>query len=238
MKHSLKTAGTSWNSSKNLVPELVSGRMYFSKVDLLPDKFNENAFHLSDILQIIRPQLSIHFNFMIDLEWLIEQYPAPCRDTPMVCVVGEKMGTDRRTLQSEVKASNLKNATILGAALPLPFGTHHTKLSIFDCEDKVHVVVSTANLIEGDWSEKTQCFYYACGSTANTSSSPSESKFAEDLCAYLSEYRLQDVNFWIDRIRSCDFSGVSDRFSVLCAWLPSGQSARQVWSSVVGSTLT
>ncbi|KAE9421017.1 hypothetical protein Angca_002174, partial [Angiostrongylus cantonensis] len=47
------------------------------------------------------------------------------------------------------------------------------------------------------------------------SSSPS-SKFTEDLCAYLSEYRLPDVDFWMDRIRYCDFSSVSDRlvFSV------------------------
>ncbi|KAE9421016.1 hypothetical protein Angca_002173, partial [Angiostrongylus cantonensis] len=118
-------------------------------VDILPEKFNEAAFHLSEVLQIIRPQLSIHFNFMIDLGWLIQQYPTPCRESPIICVVGEKMGTDRRSLQREVSALNLKNISILGASLPLPFGTHHTKLSMFDCEDKLHVIVSTANLIEG-----------------------------------------------------------------------------------------
>ncbi|PIO68977.1 hypothetical protein TELCIR_09217 [Teladorsagia circumcincta] len=59
-------------------PGLVSGRMYLTKM--------------------IRPQLSIHFNFMIDLEWLIRQYPVPCRDSPIQCVVGEKMGSDKRSL--------------------------------------------------------------------------------------------------------------------------------------------
>lgn len=47
-------------------------------------------------------------------------------------------------------------------------------------------------------------------------STTSTSEFASDLCAYLSNYHLDGVNFWIDRIRNCDFSEVSDRlvFSV------------------------
>ncbi|VDM59917.1 unnamed protein product [Angiostrongylus costaricensis] len=148
MKHSLEHAQKSKNLSGDSGPELVSGKIYFSKVGILPEKFNEGAFHLSDVLHIIRPQLSIHFNFMIDLGWLIQQYPAPCRESPIICVVGEKMGTDRRSLQKEVATLNLKNISILGASLPLPFGTHHTKLSMFDYEDKLHIIVSTANLIE------------------------------------------------------------------------------------------
>ncbi|VDL80881.1 unnamed protein product [Nippostrongylus brasiliensis] len=65
----------------------------------------------------------------------------------------------------------------------------------------------------GDWDEKTQCFYYTCG---RSSSSSTTSDFASDLCAYLSEYRLPDISFWIDRLRNCDFSAVTDRlvFSV------------------------
>nr|CDJ92132.1 Tyrosyl-DNA phosphodiesterase domain containing protein [Haemonchus contortus] len=149
---------------------LLSGRMYLTKVAGLSREFNAGTYHLSDILQIIRPQLSLHFNFMIDLEWLIQQYPVPCRDSPIQCVVGEKMGTDKRSLLKDVSSLNLKQVSVLGAPLPIPFGTHHTKLSIFDCEEKLHVIVSTANLIEGDWHEKTQCFYYACGTASAASS--------------------------------------------------------------------
>ncbi|VDP12462.1 unnamed protein product [Heligmosomoides polygyrus] len=198
--------------------------MYLTKVDALPERFNVDAFHISDILQVIRPQLSIHFNFMIDLEWLIRQYPAPCRGSPMVCVVGEKMGTDKRTLQHDVKSLNLANVSVLGAPLPIPFGTHHTKLSIFDCESDLHVIVSTANLIEM-WfliisvSHQMHCSRHPM--EVHTVrffifSTTSTSEFASDLCAYLSNYHLDGVNFWIDRIRNCDFSEVSDRlvFSV------------------------
>ncbi|KIH52451.1 hypothetical protein ANCDUO_17448, partial [Ancylostoma duodenale] len=43
-----------------------------------------------------------------------------------------------------------------------------------------------------------------------------QSEFAKDLCDYLSEYRLSDITYWIDRIKNCDLSGISDRlvFSV------------------------
>ncbi|KAK6023621.1 hypothetical protein OSTOST_10583, partial [Ostertagia ostertagi] len=147
---------------------LVSGRMYLTKVAELSEEFNVDAYHISDILQIIRPQLSIHFNFAIDIEWLIRQYPMPCRDSPIQCVVGEKMGSDKRSLSKDVSTLKFENVSVLGAPLPIPFGTHHTKLSMFDCEAKLHVIVSTANLIEGDWCEKTQCFYYACGIVSDT----------------------------------------------------------------------
>ncbi|KAL6739606.1 hypothetical protein Aduo_013040 [Ancylostoma duodenale] len=213
------TAGLAVNNSANASEYspagLVSGQMYFTRVDVLPDRFNTDAFSLSDILQIIRPQLSIHFNFMIDLEWLIQQYPAPCRDSPIICVVGEKMGTDKKSLQTEVNANKWSNVSVLGATLPIPFGTHHTKLSILECETKLHIIVSTANLIEGDWDQKTQCFYYASGYFSDEGVS-TQSEFAKDLCDYLSEYHLSDITYWIDRIKNCDLSGISDRlvFSV------------------------
>ncbi|KAK6748185.1 hypothetical protein RB195_001046 [Necator americanus] len=193
---------------------LLSGGMYFTRVDVLPDRFNVDAFNLSDILQIIRPQLSIHFNFMIDIEWLLQQYPAPCRGSPIICVVGEKMGTDKKSLQAEVDVNKWSNVSVLGATLPIPFGTHHTKLSIFESETKLHVVVSTANLIEGDWDQKTQCFYYATGTFSDGDTT--ENEFANDLCDYLAEYHLPDITYWIDRIRNSEFTGISDRllFSV------------------------
>lgn len=36
------------------------------------------------------------------------------------------------------------------ASLPIPFGTHHSKLSLFEDDDMtLHVIVSTANLLQG-----------------------------------------------------------------------------------------
>ncbi|CAJ0602763.1 unnamed protein product [Cylicocyclus nassatus] len=198
--------------------DLVSGNLYFTKVplevDKLAEKFNADAFSFSDIVQIIQPRLSLHFSFMIDLEWLLRQYPASCRDSSIMCIVGDQMGTDREELEKSVSVNKRSNVSVFGAKLPIPYGTHHTKLSLFESETGLHIIVSTANLTEADWGEKTQCFYYAIGLSGN--SATTESDFVEDLCSYLLEYHLKELDYWIDRIKSCDFSANTDRlvFSV------------------------
>lgn len=36
-----------------------------------PCRYSTNAFSLSELLELISPIASIHFNFMIDLHWLL-----------------------------------------------------------------------------------------------------------------------------------------------------------------------
>ncbi|VDK60016.1 unnamed protein product, partial [Cylicostephanus goldi] len=69
--------------------------------------------------------------------------------------------------------------------------------------------------ISADWGEKTQCFYYATGPFSDNRAT-TESDFVGDLYSYLSEYHLEELDYWIDRIKSCDFSANTDRlvFSV------------------------
>jgi hypothetical protein len=45
---------------------------------------------------------------------------------------------------------------VTGAPLPIPFGTHHTKMTVLHYEDGLRIVISTANMIERDWTYKTQ----------------------------------------------------------------------------------
>lgn len=40
--------------------------------------------------------------------------------------------------------------------MPFPFGTHHTKMMIFEYAEGLRVVVHTANLVDEDWRDKTQ----------------------------------------------------------------------------------
>ncbi|CAI4227905.1 unnamed protein product [Auanema sp. JU1783] len=183
-----------WNKT-SVQKELTSGNMYFTKIEGLSHKFNNFAFSLREILDTITPTNSIHFNFMIDPHWLLSQYPEQCRDTPIMLVVGEKMGTDASTLTQLTK-------------LPIPFGTHHTKLSIFECESKLHVLISTANLIEGDWDLKTQCIYYANGPINNEEVESSD--FQKELMSYLEFYKNPELEYWIQRIQHACFSSIKD----------------------------
>lgn len=48
----------------------------------------------------------------------------------------------------QVRKRKLENVTVGKASLPIPFGTHHTKLTIFESDDSLHVLISTANLLQ------------------------------------------------------------------------------------------
>lgn len=65
-------------------------------------------------------------------------------------------------MELKTRAFKYKNIVVDGASLPFPYGTHHSKLSLFESENALHVVVSTANLIPEDYGRKTQAFYYCC----------------------------------------------------------------------------
>lgn len=187
--------------------ELTSGRTYLTEVEILPEQFNEEAFSLREILQEIQPIASLHFNFMVDLEWLLEQYPPACRSSPITLVVGEKQGTDAKEVKRDAQALGASSVSVLAARLPIPFGTHHSKLSIFESDAHFHVIVSTANLVPGDWEAKTQGFYYARGEIKENETS---SQFQEDLIGYLKRYDLE-LDYWIMRLRFGDFGHVQDQ---------------------------
>ncbi|CAD6191284.1 unnamed protein product [Caenorhabditis auriculariae] len=208
-------------------PSLLSPAFYFTPVRLLPDRFNSQALSLSNVLELVRPIASLHFNFMVDLSWLLSCYPVACRPTPITIIVGEKTGTDARTIRTEIAAKKLENVAIYPARLPIPFGTHHTKLTILEAAGHIHVIVSTANLVpglssssslhsmtfSGDWEAKTQLFYHVAAPIVDHDS---ESVFSSDLLKYLKAYNIEALSYWISRIQAADFSAITDRlvFSV------------------------
>ncbi|KAF1759585.1 hypothetical protein GCK72_016052 [Caenorhabditis remanei] len=186
---------------------LESGTIYFTPIGgiTVPLQESEGSRSLEDILADIRPISSLHMNFMIDFEFLVNSYPPSLRTTtPITLVVGAPDVSDLRksTLQ-------YPNVTVHSASLPIPFGTHHSKLSILESDDGfIHVIVSTANLISDDWEFKTQQFYYAMGMRRETEFE--RSPFQEDLIEYLSYYS-NPLSTWKTLIESTDFSTVTDR---------------------------
>lgn len=74
------------------------------------------------------------------------------------------MGTDFTLAKTAVKQCGVNNVNVGRARLMIPFGTHHSKISIFESSSgRVHIIVSTANLLENDWNFKTQAFYHCSG---------------------------------------------------------------------------
>ncbi|GMS96156.1 hypothetical protein PENTCL1PPCAC_18331 [Pristionchus entomophagus] len=201
---------------------LETHKLYFTKIEGLPARFNENAFNLDEILDSIKPVSSLHFNFMIDTRWVMSQYPSRCRNTPMTIVVGEKMGTGVREIRSEAESEGWTNINVQTASLPIPFGTHHSKLSIFEDDDMtIHILISTANLLPCDWKAKTQMFYYMKSAKVNRLDIngrrvEKEVPIVMDLIEYLGRYPIEGMTYWKDRLRESFFDFTVNRivFSV------------------------
>ncbi|GMT24088.1 hypothetical protein PFISCL1PPCAC_15385, partial [Pristionchus fissidentatus] len=202
---------------------LETHRLYFTKITGLPSRFNECAYNLDEILNQIKPVSSIHFNFMVDTQWLISQYPTSSRNLPMTIVIGEKLGTSAREIKEEAEKEGWTNIVVDTASLPIPFGVHHSKLSIFEDDNMhIHVIVSTANLLPYDWEGKTQMFYYMRTAVGIQPSEREERKVEKevpivmDLIEYLTRYKMDGMEYWTDRFRNSLFDFTVNRivFSV------------------------
>lgn len=103
-----------------------------------------------------------------------------------------------------------------------PFSTHHSKVMLLGYKDgSMRVVVSTANLYEDDWHNRTQGLWMSPTLKAlpegfNTADGESPTGFRHDLMAYLAQYKLGKLQPWIARIRKTDFSEINVFFIGSC----------------------
>ncbi|KAI9915784.1 hypothetical protein PsorP6_007913 [Peronosclerospora sorghi] len=132
-------------------------------------------------------------NYMYDFEWLFTECPR-LRHVPVLLVHGER---DRLGMMKECR--EYANVTAIAPPLPIPFGTHHTKMFVALYSEKVRVAIFTANFLSRDWNTKTQGVWYqdfglkvladSEKEDENEETSPSSSEVANfevDLVNYLS----------------------------------------------------
>nr|VZI09162.1 unnamed protein product [Spirometra erinaceieuropaei] len=95
------------------------------------------------------------------------------------------------------------------ARLPMSYGTHHTKMMLLHYVDGMRVVIHTANLIEEDWSYRTQGIWISPKLTTNSPAGDSDTHFRADLLTYLESYRDQKLHHWMELIRKHDFRSIN-----------------------------
>lgn len=95
------------------------------------------------------------------------------------------------------------------------FAASHTKMMLFGYKDGgMRVVISTANCIFSDWFNVTQGVWISPSlpalqtDTDNKLVGESATGFRGDLMHYLSMYKLDELQPWIERIAKSDFSAV------------------------------
>nr|CAD7427039.1 unnamed protein product [Timema monikensis] len=87
-------------------------------------------------------------------------------------------------------------------------------MSLFRYSDEsIRVIVSTANLVESDWENRTQGLWVspACPklpADSDTSAGDSPTEFKSDLLRYLTSYKLPQLQEWVTAVRETDFSTI------------------------------
>jgi tyrosyl-DNA phosphodiesterase-1 len=117
-------------------------------------------------------------------------------------------------------AERYPNIDLIGAYLPDPFGTHHSKmLALFRHDDHAQIIIHTANMIPKDWTNMTQAVWQSpllplsTGAAASSEVNPigSGNRFRTDLIRYLHSYEKR-LHKLTDQLALYDFSGVRAAF--------------------------
>ena len=180
----------------------------FTTVKGIDDKYNQCTIAV-DIEGILAENCenleeSVQFNYMFDVPWLISKYPKCVRDKPLLLVHGftrsEKLGI-------EAEAMKYTNIDLVHAKLPIPYGTHHTKMMFLLYSNGFKVVIHTANLIESDWFQKTQGIWISPMYVKKASSYCEQNDtFKKDLVDYLISYKSSKLSKWVTNITDYDMT--------------------------------
>ena len=171
----------------------------------------EDSLYLTDLLHPSLGDLkcSLQVNFMVEWEWLKMNYEVTKNaEKPLLIIHGQE--------NEELRPKNLpKNVSARLVKSKFPFGTHHTKLMVFVYEDgSTRVVVSTANLVASDWTNRTQALWVSpkLRPAPNDDNPDSETGFRANLVKYLRFYNIGLIDEYIRSLERCDFSAVNAFF--------------------------
>ncbi|XP_021706145.1 probable tyrosyl-DNA phosphodiesterase isoform X1 [Aedes aegypti] len=155
-------------------------------------------------------ECSVQMNFMVDIGWLLGHYFfAGYEDRPLLILYGDE------TPELKMVSSKKPNVTAVKVHIATPFGVHHTKMGLYGYTDgSMRVVVSTANLYEDDWHNRTQGLWVSprlppMPEDSDTGAGDSKTGFRENLITYLNSYKIGHLQPWVARIQKTNFSEVN-----------------------------
>lgn len=203
------------NPKGKMAEKLAASRPYNYFLTCITSSPKTHSEPLSITFQeILDPSLgeleqSVQINFMVEAGWLLGQYYfAGCMSKPLLILYGS--GSPELETISQVKPQ----ITAHLIKMPTPFATHHTKMMLLGYKDgSMRVVVSTANLYEDDWHNRTQGLWMSdklepLKEGSDTAAGESPTEFRNELLKYLSAYKLPQLHPWLVRIRKTNFASV------------------------------
>eukprot|EP00698_Gefionella_okellyi_P020531 TRINITY_DN6455_c0_g1_i2.p1 TRINITY_DN6455_c0_g1~~TRINITY_DN6455_c0_g1_i2.p1 ORF type:complete len:554 (+),score=84.90 TRINITY_DN6455_c0_g1_i2:34-1695(+) len=165
----------------------------------LPNQFSKS------LTDIVTPgaEFAVICDYMYDMDWMIRAIPA-LLDIPSVIVIhGEKPGGRGRMTGSA--ASNMEMIYPTFAAGLDRFGTHHSKMMLLFYRRGVRVMIHTANMLSGDWNNKTQGMWTRDFPLKTSTQNWHAGDFENDLVDYMQHYGPR-LAACVSRLRQHDFS--------------------------------
>ncbi|KUF64698.1 Tyrosyl-DNA phosphodiesterase 1 [Phytophthora nicotianae] len=194
------------------------------------------AVHAKSLSDLLEGEFSrcLLTNYMYDLPWLFAECPR-LTEVPVLLVHGERdrQGYDVAYIPLKCQLMKLmnvllilcryrmtkecreySNVTPVVPPLPIPYGTHHTKMLVALYSEKVRVAIFTANFLSNDWNSKTQGLWYQdfglkvladSEDEEEETVSGSSSDFEVDLVHYLSSLGAP-VKLFCAELKRFDFS--------------------------------
>ncbi|XP_022709235.1 tyrosyl-DNA phosphodiesterase 1-like isoform X1 [Varroa jacobsoni] len=208
-------------SSEHLLENSHDSRLrgfYLTKCEGLQSKFNSDTFTRS-LKQILHEDVSdqlesaVHFSYVYDMEWLLEQYPPEYRQIPMLLVVQQ---SDDLLKLLIAQRQVFRNVALLPIELSR-FGTHHSKMISLKYKGHLRLIVTTANLYGPDWGKKSQMLWVS--PLLKKSSQPkkgqdSDTGFRSALCTYLRSYQKKKLLELAESYADYDFSLIDNCYFI------------------------
>ncbi|KAL4897891.1 tyrosyl-DNA phosphodiesterase-domain-containing protein [Aspergillus ambiguus] len=191
---------------------------------------NVDTVRLRDILGDPMIRECWQFNYLFDVDFLMQQFDEDVRSLVTVKVVH---GSWKREAPNRIRideaCSRYPNVEAVVAYMPEAFGTHHSKMMILlRHDDLAQVIIHTANMIPGDWANMCQAVWQSplLPLQNDSSAEPGHAamgtgvRFKRDLLAYLAHYGTKKTGPLVDQLRRYEFGAVR---AALVASVPSKQ---------------
>ncbi|ESZ91796.1 hypothetical protein SBOR_7812 [Sclerotinia borealis F-4128] len=217
-------------SLKQMVPDnkmespkqkVVKSPFQLTTIQDLPASSNVDTVSLKDLLGDPLISECWEFNYLHNLDFLMEQFDEDVQNLVKVNVVhGFWKREDQSRFNLKEQALKYPNIKLLTAYMPEMFGTHHSKMLILFRHDfTAQVIIHTANMIPFDWTNMTQAVWKSPLLPLLNQENPiliesnemgSGSKFKKDLLNYLRAYDTRRVicKPLIEQLLKHDFSEI------------------------------
>ncbi|CZT06206.1 related to TDP1 Tyr-DNA phosphodiesterase [Rhynchosporium agropyri] len=142
-------------------PKVIKSPFQLTWIRDLPEACNKDAISLKDILGDPMISECWEFNYLHNLDFLMDAFDPDIRELVKVHVIhGFWKREDQSRLNLNEKATKYPNITLHTAYMPEMYGTHHTKMIVLlRHDDFAQIIIHTANMIPFDWTNMTQAVW-------------------------------------------------------------------------------